>query len=199
MKSVGEAMAIGRTFQESLQKALRSLETGRDGFDEILQGDEPETRQANLQRELREAGAERILYVAEAFREGVSIDDIHEMTRIDPWFLAQIEDLVRSEENIRGCTLESMPRERLWNLKRKGFSDSRIATLVNETESRVREFRHALKIRPVYKRVDTCAAEFATSTAYLYSTYEEECEAEPTERKKNHGVGRWPKPDRAGD
>ena len=192
MKSVGEAMAIGRTFQESMQKALRSLETGRDGLDEILQGDEPETRQANLQRELREAGAERILYVAEAFREGVSIDDVYEMTRIDPWFLAQIEDLVRSEENIRGCTLESLRREQMWNLKRKGFSDSRIATLVNEPESRVREFRHSLRIRPVYKRVDTCAAEFATSTAYLYSTYEEECEAEPTERKKIMVLGGGP-------
>ncbi|MDQ6960695.1 MAG: carbamoyl-phosphate synthase large subunit, partial [Mariprofundaceae bacterium] len=171
MKSVGEVMSIGRTFQESLQKALRSLETGRDGFNEILQGDEPEIRRANLQRELREAGAERILYVADAFREGVSFDDIHEMTRIDPWYLAQIEDLVGSEENIRGCTLESLQKEQLWQLKRKGFSDSRIATLLSESELRVREYRHALGIRPVYKRVDTCAAEFATSTAYLYSTY----------------------------
>ena len=170
MKSVGEAMSIGRTFHESMQKALRSLETGRDGFNEILEGDEPEFRKANLQRELREAGAERILYVADAFREGNSLDDIHVMTKIDPWFLAQIEDLVHSEENIRGCTLESLQKEQLWRLKRKGFSDSRIATLVNEPESRVREHRHALGIRPVYKRVDTCAAEFATSTAYLYST-----------------------------
>ncbi|MEE8495487.1 MAG: carbamoyl-phosphate synthase large subunit, partial [Xanthomonadales bacterium] len=192
MKSVGEVMSIGRTFQESIQKALRSLETGRDGFNEILQGSEPEIRQANLQRELREAGAERILYVADAFREGLGINDIHEMTRIDPWFLAQIEDLVRSEENIRGCALESLHKQQLWNLKRKGFSDSRIATLVNESESRVREYRHALGIRPVYKRVDTCAAEFATSTAYLYSTYEEECEAEPTKRKKIMVLGGGP-------
>ena len=192
MKSVGEAMSIGRTFQESMQKALRSLETGRDGFNEILEGDEPETRQANLQRELREAGAERILYVADAFREGNSLDDIHEMTKIDPWYLAQIEDLVHSEDNIRGCTLESLQKEQLWKLKRKGFSDSRIATLVNEPESRVREHRHALGIRPVFKRVDTCAAEFATSTAYLYSTYEEECEAEPTERKKIMVLGGGP-------
>ena len=192
MKSVGEAMSIGRTFQESMQKALRSLETGRDGFNEILEGDEPETRQANLQRELREAGAERILYVADAFREGNSLDDIHEMTKIDPWYLAQIEDLVHSEDNIRGCALESMQKEQLWKLKRKGFSDSRIATLVNEPESRVREHRHALGIRPVFKRVDTCAAEFATSTAYLYSTYEEECEAEPTERKKIMVLGGGP-------
>ncbi len=192
MKSVGEAMSIGRTFQESVQKALRSLETGRDGFNEILQGDEPEIRQANLHRELREAGAERIFYVADAFREGVGFNDIHEMTGIDPWFLAQIEDLVRSEEDIRGCTLESLQKEQLWNLKRKGFSDSRIATLVNEAESRVRQHRHALGIRPVYKRVDTCAAEFATSTAYLYSTYEEECEAEPTERRKIMVLGGGP-------
>jgi carbamoyl-phosphate synthase large subunit len=192
MKSVGEAMSIGRTFQESVQKALRSLETGRDGFNEILQGDDPEIRQANLYRELREAGAERIFYVADAFREGVGFNDIHEMTRIDPWFLAQIEDLVRSEEDIRGCALESLQKEQLWNLKRKGFSDSRIATLVNEAESRVRQHRHALGIRPVYKRVDTCAAEFATSTAYLYSTYEEECEAEPTERKKIMVLGGGP-------
>ncbi len=192
MKSVGEAMAIGRTFQESMQKALRSLETGRDGFNEVLQGDEPEIRMANLQRELREPGAERILYVADAFREGVSLEDIHEMTRIDPWFLAQIEDLVHSEDIIRGCTLESLQKEQLWKLKRKGFSDSRIATLVGEPESRVREHRHALGIRPVYKRVDTCAAEFETSTAYLYSTYEEECEAEPTGRKKIMVLGGGP-------
>ncbi len=192
MKSVGEAMSIGRTFQESMQKALRSLETGRDGFNEILEGDEPEIRQANLQRELREAGAERILYVADAFREGNSLEDIHAITWIDPWFLAQIEDLVRSEEVIRDCTLESLQKDQLWRLKRKGFSDSRIATLLNEPESRVRKHRHALGIRPVYKRVDTCAAEFATSTAYLYSTYEEECEAAPTERNKIMVLGGGP-------
>ncbi len=192
MKSVGEAMSIGRTFQESMQKALRSLETGRDGFNEILEGDEPEIRQANLQRELREAGAERILYVADAFREGYSIADVQEMTWIDPWFLAQIEDLVRSEEAIRACPLESLQKAQMWQLKRKGFSDSRIATLLNEPESRVRKHRHALGIRPVYKRVDTCAAEFATSTAYLYSTYEEECEAAPTERNKIMVLGGGP-------
>ena len=192
MKSVGEAMSIGRTFQESMQKALRSLETGRDGFNEILEGDEPEIRQANLQRELREAGAERIFYVADAFREGYKLDEIYQMTRIDPWFLAQIEDLVHSEEIIRDCSLESLQKEQLWRLKRKGFSDSRIATLLGESESRVREQRHALGIRPVYKRVDTCAAEFSTSTAYLYSTYEEECEAEPTERKKIMVLGGGP-------
>jgi carbamoyl-phosphate synthase large subunit len=192
MKSVGEAMSIGRTFQESMQKALRSLETGRDGFNEILQGEEPETRLANLHRELREAGPERILYVADAFREGLGLDEIQEMTNIDPWYLAQIEDLVITEDNIRDCPLESLQKEQMWVLKRKGFSDSRIATLMNEPESRVREYRHALGIRPVYKRVDTCAAEFATSTAYLYSTYEEECEAQPSDRQKIMVLGGGP-------
>jgi len=185
-------MSIGRTFQESMQKALRSLETGRDGFNEILEGDEPETRSTNLRRELREVGSERILYVADAFREGLSLAEIHEMTRIDPWFLAQIEDLVRSEDVIRGCSLESLQKEQLWNLKRKGFSDSRIASLLDVPESSVREHRQALGIRPVYKRVDTCAAEFATSTAYLYSTYEEECEAEPSDREKIMVLGGGP-------
>ncbi len=192
MKSVGEAMSIGRTFQESVQKALRSLETGRDGFNEILEGDKPETRLANLRRELREAGAERILYVADAFREGVTFENIQDLTGIDPWFLAQIEDLVRCEEAIRGCALESLKKGQFFTLKRKGFSDSRVAELLGETEARVRTHRHSLGIRPVYKRVDTCAAEFSTSTAYLYSTYEEECEAEPGDRKKIMVLGGGP-------
>jgi carbamoyl-phosphate synthase large subunit len=192
MKSVGEAMAIGRTFQESLQKALRSLETDRDGLNEILEGDEPEIRSANLRRELREASGERILYVADAFREGLSLGEINEMTGIDPWFLAQIEDLVRSEDSIRTCALESLQKQQVWVLKRKGFSDSRIASLLGEPESRFRDHRHALGIRPVYKRVDTCAAEFETSTAYMYSTYEEECEAEPSGRKKIMVLGGGP-------
>jgi carbamoyl-phosphate synthase large subunit len=192
MKSVGEAMAIGRTFQESLQKALRSLETGRDGLNEILEGDETAQRAATLRRELREAGAERILYVADAFREGMPFEQVQELSRIDPWFLAQIEDLVHSEQLIRNCTLESLQKEQLFRLKRKGFSDSRIAQLLGEKEQRVREYRHRLDIRPVYKRVDTCAAEFATSTAYLYSTYEEECEAEPDDRRKIMVLGGGP-------
>ena len=192
MKSVGEAMAIGRTFQESLQKALRGLETGRDGLNEILEGDETEQRAATLRRELREAGAERILYVADAFREGMPFEQVQELSRIDPWFLAQIEDLVHSEQLIRNCTLESLQKEQLFRLKRKGFSDSRIAQLLGEKEQRVREYRHRLDIRPVYKRVDTCAAEFATSTAYLYSTYEEECEAEPDDRRKIMVLGGGP-------
>jgi carbamoyl-phosphate synthase large subunit len=192
MKSVGEAMSIGRTFQESLQKALRSLETGRDGLNEILEGDEEEVRLATLRRELREAGAERILYVADAFREGMTFEQVHEFSRIDPWFLAQIEDLVQTEQELRGCALQSLQKERLYQLKRKGFSDSRIAQLLGEAESRVREYRQQLDIRPVYKRVDTCAAEFATSTAYLYSTYEEECEADPDDRRKIMVLGGGP-------
>ncbi|NNK31593.1 MAG: carbamoyl-phosphate synthase large subunit, partial [Xanthomonadales bacterium] len=192
MKSVGEAMSIGRTFQESVQKALRSLETGRDGFDEVVEGKGAEARLATLRRELRETGAERILYVADAFRAGMTFDEIHSLTWIDPWFLAQIEDLVREEEGLRGLALESLQKEKLFQLKRKGFADSRLAKLLGESESRVREYRHGLGIRPVYKRVDTCAAEFATATAYLYSSYEEECEAEPTERRKIMVLGGGP-------
>jgi carbamoyl-phosphate synthase large subunit len=192
MKSVGEAMAIGRTFQESLQKALRSLETDRDGLNEVLGGDDPETRRSVLHRELREAGAERILYVADAFREGMELRLIQELTGIDPWFLAQIEDLVCCERDIRDATLDSLHKDQIYRWKRKGFSDSRIARLLGETEQRVREHRQALDIRPVYKRVDTCAAEFATSTAYLYSTYEEECEAEPDTRRKIMVLGGGP-------
>jgi carbamoyl-phosphate synthase large subunit len=192
MKSVGEAMSIGRTFKESLQKALRSLETGRDGLNEILAAEEPHIRLANLKRELREAGAERILYVADAFREKLDFEQIRRLTGIDPWFLAQIEELVASEEAIRGCSLESLQKEALLNLKRQGFADSRLAALLGETEQRVRERRRQLGIRPVYKRVDTCAAEFATSTAYMYSTYEEECEAEPGQRAKIMVLGGGP-------
>ena len=192
MKSVGEAMSIGRTFQESVQKALRSLETDRDGFDEILQGDDPESRRATLMRELREAGAERILYVADAFREGFTIEEVRRLTGIDPWFLAQIEDLVRVEDGLRGRGLAELDQDRMFRLKRQGFSDRRLAALLGEREAAVREHRHALGVRPVYKRVDTCAAEFATSTAYMYSTYEEECEAEPGERRKIMVLGGGP-------
>ncbi|NND57660.1 MAG: carbamoyl-phosphate synthase large subunit, partial [Xanthomonadales bacterium] len=192
MKSVGEAMSIGRTFQESVQKALRSLETGRDGFNEILEGDEPESRRANLMRELREAGAERILYVADAFREGMTLEAVQETTGIDPWFLDQIEELVSIEQDLRSQKLESLSKERMFQLKRKGFSDCRLAELMGEQETQVREHRHGLDVRPVFKRVDTCAAEFATSTAYLYSTYEEECESEPTAREKIMVLGGGP-------
>jgi carbamoyl-phosphate synthase large subunit len=185
-------MSIGRTFQESLQKALRSLETGRDGFNEILEGDEPETREANLRRELREAGAERILYVAEAFREGMSFETIRDLTGIDPWFLDQIEEIVECEASIRAQTLESLSKDDMFRLKRIGFSDSRMAFLLGETEAAVRNQRHELGIRPVYKRVDTCAAEFATSTAYMYSSYEEECESQPGTREKIMVLGGGP-------
>jgi len=192
MKSVGEAMSIGRTFQESVQKALRSLETDRDGFNEILEGNDAESRMAVLTRELREAGAERILYVADAFREGLSFEQIQGLTGIDPWFLAQIEDIVNTEQWARQQRLEDVSAEMMFRLKRKGFADMRLATLFGESETAVREHRHSLGIRPVYKRVDTCAAEFSTSTAYMYSTYEEECESEPSDRKKIMVLGGGP-------
>ncbi len=200
MKSVGEAMAIGRTFQESFQKAMRSLETGRDGLSEILDytldkegsDHDAEQRRARLVKELREAGAERILFVGDAFREGMTLDEVQAATGIDPWFLAQLEDLVRSEESIRGMTPEQLQKRQLFNLKRKGFSDSRIAKLLGADEAQVRARRQALGIHPVYKRVDTCAAEFATTTAYMYSTYEEECESNPDEREKIMVLGGGP-------
>ncbi|MGD8357237.1 MAG: carbamoyl-phosphate synthase large subunit [Lysobacterales bacterium] len=192
MKSVGEAMSIGRTFQESLQKALRSLETGRDGLDEVLEDEDEESRVATLRRELREAGSERILYLAEAFREGMGLEKIRELTGIDPWFLAQIEDIVNSEQAVRGSALQSLQKAQLYQLKRKGFSDARLAHLLGCSETQVREYRQGLGIRPVYKRVDTCAAEFATSTAYMYSTYEEECESEPSNRRKIMVLGGGP-------
>jgi len=192
MKSVGEAMSIGRTFQESLQKALRSLETGRDGFDPVLQATDPDERRAELRRELREAGAERIWYVAEAFREGLSLSEIHALCFIDPWFLAQVEDLVHCEADVTREGMRSLDAVRLRALKRKGFSDARLASLLACSEQEIRELRFALDVRPVFKRVDTCAAEFATATAYLYSTYEEECEAEPTGRRKIMVLGGGP-------
>jgi carbamoyl-phosphate synthase large subunit len=192
MKSVGEAMAIGRTFQESLQKALRSLETGRDGLNPILSSDDPEERKTELRRELREASAERILYIADAFREDLGIDEIHSLTGVDPWFLAQIQDLVACEQELSNNGVDSLDRFRLMELKRKGFSDARLADLCNEPEQKIRSRRHSLNIRPVYKRVDTCAAEFSTSTAYMYSTYEQECEAEPTDRRKIIVLGGGP-------
>ncbi len=186
MKSVGEVMAIGRTFQESMQKALRSLETGSDGFDEIS------TDRDTIENELGDVGSERIWYVADAFRCGMSIDEVFQLTRIDPWFLAQIEDLVLTEHQIKGRGLETIDAMQMRGLKRKGFSDRRLAKLLNTDPHAVRVRRHELNVRPVYKRVDTCAAEFATDTAYLYSTYEEECEAQPTGRKKVIVLGGGP-------
>jgi carbamoyl-phosphate synthase large subunit len=192
MKSVGEAMAIGRTFQESLHKAVRSLETGRDGLNPVLEGTDPEHRREVLLRELREASSERILYVAEAFREGVTQDEVRRLTGIDPWFLAQIEDLVRQEQALHGKSLDSLDAAVLWSLKRKGFSDRRLAQVLGTDEQAVRGIRQAMGIHPVYKRGDTCAAEFATRTAYMYSTYEQTCEAEPSDRKKIMVLGGGP-------
>jgi len=191
MKSVGEVMAIGRTFQESLQKALRGLETDWSGLDEVVDPLPPEVHRI-LRREVRQPGAERILYVADAFRSGLSIRKLHKLSCIDPWFLAQIEELVRIEADVRSEGAVGLTAKRLGLLKRKGFSDRRLATLVGLGERQIRDLRHALGVRPVYKRVDTCAAEFAASTAYLYSTYEETCEAAPTECKKIMVLGGGP-------
>src|SRR6186713_2690029 len=196
MKSVGEVMAIGRTFQESLQKALRGLETGLDGLNEILPGPvaEPlsEEHRDKLAYELRAPGPNRLLYVADAFRAGWSSERIQELSYIDPWFLAQIEDLLNEESRVRTEGLSSLDAERMRELKRKGFSDGRLAKLTGIREEGMRDKRHALGVRPVFKRVDTCAAEFATSTAYMYSTYEEECEAAPTTKRKIMILGGGP-------
>ncbi len=192
MKSVGEVMAIGRTFQESLQKALRGLETGLDGLTPQLPMPLTDESRDRLAHELRAPGANRLLYVADAFRGGFTLERIAELTRIDPWFLAQIEELVRQEAKVRAQGLGALTAERVRSLKRRGFSDARLAHLLDMPEKALRDKRHELGIRPVYKRVDTCAAEFATATAYLYSTYEEECEANPTTRRKIMILGGGP-------
>jgi carbamoyl-phosphate synthase large subunit len=192
MKSVGEAMAIGHTFQESLQKALRSLETGLDGLGEQVSLPLSEEAARELQYELRMPGPNRLLFTADAFRAGWSMERVGELTRIDPWFLAQIADLVSEEQQVRERGMSGLNAERLRALKRKGFSDSRLARLVEVVEKAVRQRREELGIHPVFKRVDTCAAEFATATAYLYSTYEEECEANPTDRRKIMILGGGP-------
>ena len=184
MKSVGEVMAIGRTFQESLQKALRGLETGLDGLSPVTTLPLGEEAAATLAHNLRMPGPDRLLQTADAFRAGWTFDRVHELTRIDPWFLAQIEEIVTLEVEVAKGALADLDATRLRQLKRHGFSDSRLAKLVGVTESVIRARRQSFGVRPVYKRVDTCAAEFSTSTAYLYSTYEEECEAEPTSRRK---------------
>ena len=183
MKSVGEVMAMGRTFQESFQKALRGLETGATGLDEKFRPGE-KLDQARLVRELSVAGSERIWFVGDAFRHGMSLEEVHELTRIDPWFLTQIEDLLREEAAIRDGGIAALNGDVLLRLKRKGFSDARLAKVIGATEDEVRAVRHARGIRPVYKRVDSCAAEFDATTAYLYSTYEEECESRPTNNEK---------------
>ena len=186
MKSVGEVMAMGRSFQESFQKALRGLETGIDGLspkssdrDEILE-------------QIGEARPDRILFLADAFRVGIPFDEIQRETAIDPWFLREIEEIVRAEQAIEGRTLVSLTADDLRALKRMGFSDRRLGTLLGTNQHAVRQRRHELQVRPVYKRVDTCAAEFATETAYLYSCYDEECEAEPSSKKKIMVLGGGP-------
>ena len=186
MKSVGEVMAIGRTFQESLQKALRGLEIEVDGLSEkSIDKDE-------IIKELREPGPERLWYLSDAFRIGLSIEEIFQHSKIDPWFLYQIKDLIETEEKIKETNLKSFSAEKLFNIKRKGFSDSRIAKLINKKTKDIRSLRYKHKIHPVYKRVDTCAAEFETTTTYLYSTYENVCEANPTGNKKIIIIGGGP-------
>ena len=186
MKSVGEVMAIGSSFQESLQKALRGLETGKDGLTSLS------TDREEIIHEISEAGPERLFYVADAMRLGMSIDEIHAMTAIDPWFLAQIQELVCIEKRLEKVSIETLEKDALYYLKKKGFSDKRLARLLKTDEKIVRERRHAFGLRPVYKRVDTCAAEFETKTAYMYSTYAQENEANPSSRKKIVVLGGGP-------
>jgi len=187
MKSVGEVMAIGRTFQESFQKALRGLETDKSGLDEIENANE-----STLHRELNVAGPDRIWYVGEAFRRGMDLAEVHDRTKIDPWFLAQIEELITIEQRLASDGAASLNGDYLRDLKRKGFSDARIGKLVAVSEAEIRELRIKHKVRPVYKRVDSCAAEFDSATAYLYSTYEDECEAAPSDKQKIIVLGGGP-------
>ncbi len=191
MKSVGEVMAMGRTQQESLQKAMRGLETGVDGFTEVLDL-EAEDALDTLRQELKAPGPDRLWYVGDAFRAGLSREEIFDLTYIDPWFLVQIEELIRLEGEVREQGMAAMTEQRVRFLKRKGFADSRLAKLLGVSEDAFRAHRHQLGVRPVYKRVDTCAAEFATDTAYMYSTYEEECEANPSNRDKIMVLGGGP-------
>ncbi len=186
MKSVGEVMAMGRTFQESFQKALRGLEVGVDGLNEKTQDREV------LEKELGEPGPERIWYVGDAFAQGMSVDEVYDLTKIDKWFLVQIEEIVKIELELETMSLDQIDKATLLLLKKKGFSDRRLARQLKTTDKVIREKRRALGVRPVYKRVDTCAAEFATNTAYMYSTYEDECEAEPTNNKKIMVLGGGP-------
>lgn len=186
MKSVGEVMAIGSTFQESFQKALRGLETGKDGFTPISSDRE------EIVHEISEAGPERIFYVADAFRIGMTLDEVHQMTDIDMWFLVQIKELVDIEKRVAQVKLEDLTKEEMLFLKKKGFSDKRLANVLGVKEANVRHRRHELNVHPVYKRVDTCAAEFETRTAYMYSTYQDECESIPTDRRKIMVLGGGP-------
>ena len=191
MKSVGEVMAIGRTFQESMQKALRGLETDKHGLDPVVDLDSKNALK-RIKNEIGQPSAERLWYVADAFRAGMTLEEVFEATKIDRWFLVQIEDLISEEARVKHQGMAAMDAERLFGLKRKGFSDKRLASLLEIGEDEMRAHRHQLGIHPVYKRVDTCAAEFASSTAYMYSTYEEECEAEPTDKDKIMVLGGGP-------
>jgi carbamoyl-phosphate synthase large subunit len=192
MKSVGEVMAIGRTFQESLQKALRGLEVGTDGLNPVMKSVETEDDWAKLKHELKMAGSRRLWYVGDAFRHGLTLEEVAELTAIDPWFLIQIQELIEIEKQIATMGPEALMPEELRKLKRRGFSDRRIADLIGVKEKVVRSARYKENIRPVFKRVDSCAAEFASNTAYLYSTYEEFCEANPTDRQKIMILGGGP-------
>jgi len=192
MKSVGEAMAIGRTFQESLQKAMRSLEIGSHGFEPKLDGLEGAAREQRLSEALRVPKADRLWYIGQAFREGLRVKDVHEATGIEPWFLAEIQDLIATEAQVAEHSLASLTAEQVFAWKRKGFSDVRLSEVLKVSEDEFRAKRHELSVRPVYKRVDSCAAEFATATAYMYSTYEHECESEPQSTRKIMVLGGGP-------
>ncbi len=191
MKSVGEVMAIGSTFQESLQKALRGLEVGFVGLDSVVDKNDAEWKSV-LKRELKNPSANRLWYVADAFRTGMSEEDLFEHTKIDPWFLAEIADLVASEQALQGKAIKDLDAELWRQLKQKGFSDQRLGQLLNATQDEVREARQEFGVKPVYRRVDTCAAEFPVSSAYMYSTYEESCEADPSSREKIIVLGGGP-------
>ena len=191
MKSVGEVMAIGRTFQESLQKALRGLETGIHGLDPILDITQEDAR-SRIIAELKTPRADRIQFVGDALRMGMDVQEIYQYSGIDPWFLVQLQDLIQEEAQLAKLGLADLNYDRVYRLKRKGFSDIRLATLLGLTEKGFRQHRQKLGVRPVYKRVDTCAAEFSTDTAYMYSTYEQECEARPTQRDKIMILGGGP-------
>lgn len=191
MKSVGEVMAIGRTFQESMHKALRGLETGVDGFNPVLETARDDWKEV-LRHNLQVPGTERIYYVADAFRQNYSVEAVYQLTAIDPWFLVQIEELVQLEKQFSSMSVSQLDRNTLRAMKRKGFSDRRLARLLDVSEQEMRRVRHAFGLHPVYKRVDTCAAEFATDTAYMYSTYEQECESAPSTREKIMILGGGP-------
>jgi len=191
MKSVGEVMAIGRNFQESLQKALRGLEVGSAGFEPKVDLDDPQAHDL-IRRDLSTPGAERIWYVADAFRAGMTVDEVFEQSAIDPWFLVQIKDIIDVESQLSSKPASQVTKDEMFRLKRKGFSDQRLASLLGISEKNLRDQRHKLGVHPVYKRVDTCAAEFSTSTAYMYSSYDEECESQPSDKDKIMVLGGGP-------